>query len=517
MSTALDILLLTTCWAHVVLAPYTKVEESFNLHATHDVLAYGVLPDALQHYDHFVFSGAVPRTFIGSVLLAWISTPVIYIANWYGVINSKADLQIYVRLVLATLNAITLCLIRRATSRRYGGAASVLFTLFTCTQFHLPFWIGRTLPNMFAIFPVNIASYLLLNRASNAQKFSPKGVHRAIKLLIFTAVVFRSEVALLLAPILLQSWLSGRTTLGDIIKVGLVSGLKSIALTTIVDSYFWQSWPLWPELHGIYFNVLQGKSSEWGISPWHTYFSAMLPKLLLSSFPLSLIGLLIDSRIRSLLFPAITFVGLLSVLGHKEWRFIVYVVPLFNVAAAKAAAYLISQKKSKIFGRLCFLVVAGMLAANSFLSLISTTSSMANYPGGAALVKFNELFADREHVHVHISNLAAQTGASLFLQTHAPPYLTQIGIHPPPKSHNWVYNKTENLTQLDITNTKDFTHVIAEVGDDAAGFALQQWDVVEAVEGFERWVPNLDLLKGASIWELLQMVKSDKLVILERK
>lgn len=75
---------------------------------------------------------------------------------------------------------------------------------------------------------VNIASYLLLNRASNAQKFSPKGVHRAIKLLIFTAVVFRSEVALLLAPILLQSWLSGRTTLGDIIKVGLVSGLKSI-------------------------------------------------------------------------------------------------------------------------------------------------------------------------------------------------------------------------------------------------------------------------------------------------
>lgn len=49
MSTALDILLLTTCWAHVVLAPYTKVEESFNLHATHDVLAYGVLPDALQH------------------------------------------------------------------------------------------------------------------------------------------------------------------------------------------------------------------------------------------------------------------------------------------------------------------------------------------------------------------------------------------------------------------------------------------------------------------------------------
>lgn len=69
----------------------------------------------------------------------------------------------------------------------------------------------------------------------------------------------------------------------------------------------------------------------------------MLPKLLLSSFPLALIGLVIDSRVRSLLFPAITFVGLLSALGHKEWRFIVYVVPIFNIAAAKAASYLYVQ------------------------------------------------------------------------------------------------------------------------------------------------------------------------------
>lgn len=49
MSLFQDLALLATAWGHVFLAPYTKVEESFNLHAVHDVLMYGVGPDAIQN------------------------------------------------------------------------------------------------------------------------------------------------------------------------------------------------------------------------------------------------------------------------------------------------------------------------------------------------------------------------------------------------------------------------------------------------------------------------------------
>jgi len=102
----------------------------------------------------------------------------------------------------------------------------------------------------------------------------------------------------------------------------------------------------------------------------------------------------------------------MSFLGHKEWRFIVYVVPMFNIAAAQGAQVMyafflpadqdslkpyrnsIRQRKGRILGLLAFLIVAGSLVLNTAMTTIATRASIANYPGGHALALFNKRYAE---------------------------------------------------------------------------------------------------------------------------
>jgi alpha-1,6-mannosyltransferase len=65
---------------HLYVSPYTKVEESFNIQAIHDILVHGIpTQNADQfltaNYDHVAFPGSVPRTFAGALMLSGICRP----------------------------------------------------------------------------------------------------------------------------------------------------------------------------------------------------------------------------------------------------------------------------------------------------------------------------------------------------------------------------------------------------------------------------------------------------------
>ena len=148
LDTLLSSLLFVTPLVHLLVSPYTKVEESFNLQATHDILVYGtptwdIHERLTSNYDHFTFSGAVPRTFIGPVVLAAFAQPVVALVGF-------VHAQFVVRALLGCFNALALLVFKRRLAAAYGADTARWWVVLTVTQFHVMYYLTRTLPNMFA-------------------------------------------------------------------------------------------------------------------------------------------------------------------------------------------------------------------------------------------------------------------------------------------------------------------------------------------------------------------------------
>lgn len=457
---------------HLFIAPYTKVEESFNIQAAYDILKHGIpLTNTSRqlalNYDHVTFSGAVPRTFIGALTLAELSRP------FTPLVYEGVQEQMLVRAILGLINASSLLAFHSAVRQAFGITAGYWWIFLTISQFHVPYYASRTLPNTFAFALTTLAlrSFILSNFGPASRR---QQRHRlTIYLLTLAGVIFRSELILLLFPVTLDLLFRQRASLHrTIIPTGLLAFLIALIGTISIDSFFWQRFPLWPELHGLLFNVRDGQSALWGVEPWHWYFTSALPRLLLNPaiticlIPTALLHRSTQSFALSLLAPLVAYIALYSCLPHKESRFILYVVPGLTAVAAAGAASTWSRARTSVLMRLLSaLLVLSVLATAAASGLLLLISAL-NYPGAFALARLHAL-APRAG-HVHLSNLACQTGVTRFLQ-----------------QAEWRYDKSEPDASMGPLWYDRFEYVLAEVGP--AGEALQalgNWEVLETVGGY---------------------------------
>lgn len=178
---------------HLLYTPFTKVEESFNIQAIHDILYHGTNLSQVRifnlsnhsvtkfqliqlQYDHHEYPGVVPRSFLGPLFVSFCASPLLFILNllevnkfWTQYIgmgfsklvirsqlnnnqNKQTKSKLFaVRFVLATCVVLSWCKLQRVIQRLIGSLFSVWFTLITITQFHFMFYLSRTLPNVFAL------------------------------------------------------------------------------------------------------------------------------------------------------------------------------------------------------------------------------------------------------------------------------------------------------------------------------------------------------------------------------
>ena len=154
--------------------------------------------------------------------------------------------------------------------RAFGHTTAIWYLLFQASQFHILYYASRTLSNMFAFGLSTLALRALLPEPA-----LPAGAYRnrcrlALCLLTVAGIIFRSELALFLATHTLLLLVTGRVSLlREVIPAGVLGLVIGLASTISVDSFFWQQFPLWPELAAFKFNVVSGQASAWGTQPWH--------------------------------------------------------------------------------------------------------------------------------------------------------------------------------------------------------------------------------------------------------
>ncbi|ETI25859.1 hypothetical protein G647_02636 [Cladophialophora carrionii CBS 160.54] len=522
---------------HLYIAPYTKVEESFNIQAAHDILHYGVPLGHNAHlrfkalYDHMTFPGAVPRTFIGAMTLAAIAKPVV----WFRSTVDGMSQQMLVRGILGLFNAVALITYASGVRRAYGDSAAAWYAVLQASQFHVWYYASRTLPNMFAFGISTLALSLLLpvTPSSSSTESRIRRTRLALYLLTLAGIIFRAELALLVAS--QCAYMLARTG-GDVgsaisllrrvmVPAILTATVAGLVLTVSIDTYFWQSRRLlWPELAAFLANVFPKDNglgaSAWGTSPWHWYFTSALPRLVMNpvllalGVPWSFTRPALAMSNLDLVAPSVGYIVAYSALAHKETRFLFPVLPPLTAAMARTADYIYKrggdrdrdgQRHLLLPPRvLGILLVLGTALTTLLSHAVFLPLSAHTYPGAQALSALHALslaYPPQPTVRVHLTNLALQTGVTRFLST--PSFVTttaaatsaQAGHDRPvlylpgsadgtipalssKRRTQWRYDKSDNQTEfLTPTFWAQFDYVVVE----DPGRVIGRWDVVDKV------------------------------------
>jgi alpha-1,6-mannosyltransferase len=337
-----------------------------------------------------------------------------------------------------------------------------------------------------------LRSILLASACPPTDKSANKHYRLALYLLTVAGIIFRSELAILLACTTLNLLSRGSISITEtIIPAGIGGATIGLLSTVAIDSFFWQTFPLWPEWTGFYYNTIRGNSAAWGTSPWHFYFLNALPRLFINPLtyivliPLAVFNPASRQRSLDIVVPSIGFVGLYSFLPHKEWRFIIYVIPGLTAVAAAGASWIWTRRTKTLLYRLFSLGLVLSVMASFVISTLLLTVSSLNYPGGAALAKLHGIVGrETNGSWVHLGNLACQTGVTRFLEKHEDPKSMRsrsLWEHTEHPREKWLYDKTEDPSLLlDPAFWCKFDYVLAERPEKVIG----KWEILATQYGF---------------------------------
>lgn len=194
-----------------------------------------------------------------------------------------------------------------------------------------------------------------------------------------------------------------------------------LIVTCLLDRWMYGSWIFVP-LNFLKFNFFSAGGDYYGTHPWHWYFTQGFPAIVFTFLPISVAGVWLSKEWQ--LAGLIGWVlGLYSLLGHKEFRFIFPVLPITLMFSGYLLAELdkpdFSQRKLGKSGKTQkwsswkYFVVFGLLITNIPAALYT---SLVHQRGSEAVMAFLAREADKHQVQ----------SVTFLMQCHATPYYASL-------------------------------------------------------------------------------------------
>ncbi|KAI9834849.1 MAG: hypothetical protein M1819_002757 [Sarea resinae] len=149
-----------------------------------------------------------------------------------------------------------------------------------------------------------------------------------------------------------------------LIREGLLCGTLVLLLSALTDRWYYQTWTF-PPLRFLYFNLAQSLAVFYGRNVWHYYLTQGLPLLLTTALPFAIVALWgalalrwrksasnrggLGESVRFQLSVTVVVVTVaLSLIAHKEVRFIYPLLPMLHVVSSGPLEEFFSSSSSSL-------------------------------------------------------------------------------------------------------------------------------------------------------------------------
>lgn len=176
-------------------------------------------------------------------------------------------------------------------------------------------------------------------------------------------------------------------------REAILCGIAGLVLSALSDRLYFGEWTF-PPYQFLQFNISLDLAVFYGEMDWHYYLSQGITQLTMTFLPFALIGLyksttssdpgataLQSNTLRTLSFTVVTTVTALSLVAHKEVRFILPLLPILHILAAPSFANLFSAPPGRQPSQGRTALLTGLLLVNfviaTYLSLFHAAAPIS--------------------------------------------------------------------------------------------------------------------------------------------